>query len=196
MSGYELFEKALALLFPSESVPDSGIVMSTDGSVADGGRIEKSCYQKGGLRFLYRSYAETDLGEFGFPITQLSAALTGLVKLYITEVVGGVVNRLSLDACWAVCQREGDYAALHNHISPQDNGARRYSGMFYLRTPATINPKTFPDGCLHIVTPAEVLYYPPIPGSIVIWPAELVHGVHPFRGSGDRLGIAFDVVNM
>jgi hypothetical protein len=64
-----------------------------------------------------------------------------------------------------------------------------------LNTPPSINPQTFPNGCLHIVTSKNtVVYIPPVPGTITLWPSKLLHGIHPFRGEGDRTGIAFDFV--
>lgn len=194
LSDYEPYARAVERLVAGNSLPYSGIVLS-DSPYADGSKVEKSCYSKGGFKFLYRSYMETDIGDAEFPTRQLTSLLEKLAVLYLVDVVGSRGEKTYLDVCWAVCQRAGDYGTLHHHIAPGQDGGPRYSGMFYLRTPPSINPETFPDGCLHLVTPAEIVYVPPIPGSIVLWPSHLIHGIHPFKGEGDRLGIAFDFVS-
>lgn len=194
ISSFEIYAVGVESLFKDDHVPSSGIVISKNGEIADGGDIEKSCYAKGGFRFLFRSYAESDVDESLFPLAQMRSLLERLGRLYLADVVGSEMALVSLDVCWAVCQREGDYGTLHNHIPPDHDGSDRYSGMFYLRTPPSINPKTFPNGCLHIITSSEISYFPPIPGTVVLWPSTLIHGIHPFRGDGDRLGIAFDLV--
>ncbi|MEN3159557.1 putative 2OG-Fe(II) oxygenase [Alkalimonas sp. NCh-2] len=104
-----------------------------------------------------------------------------------------MITEARLDSCWGVCQREGDYGAMHNHTSPQTQQKDLYSGMLYLELPVSLTANTFPDGCLHLVTGERVVYIPPIKGCIALWPAEYMHGIHPFRGEGDRLGIAFNV---
>ena len=181
-------------LFQRDHVPDAGIVISSDDRVADGGRIEKNCYERGGFVFLVRpSGGEVD--DRAFPTGRLTALLERIGAMYVRDVVGLEDGHVTLASCWAVCQRDGDYGTLHNHVPPEGPGGDRYSGMLYLQIPATINPGTFPNGCLHIVTSeGGVVYIPPIPGSITFWPSELLHGIHPFRGSGDRLGIAFDMI--
>lgn len=194
-SGHERYAKAVESLFDGDYVAYSGIVLSNNQDVADGEGIEKSCYSKGGLKFLYRSYTHTNIDGPDFPISQLASMLENLAMMYLIDVVGARHEKSYLDACWAVCQREGDYGTLHNHVPPDERPGSRYSGMFYLQTPPTINPRTFPDGCLHLITPDGVVYVPPIPGSVTLWPSQLLHGIHPFKGSGDRLGIAFDIVS-
>ena len=195
---HEPLAAAVQRLFLDAAVPYSGIVLSLHDFTATkagptGDAVEKSCYQDGGYRFLYRSYAETANPGPGFPTDVVVRLLTDVMTSYLREVVDRP-GTAEVEACWAVCQRAGDYATLHNHVTPQQSAEDRYSGMLYLQTPETINPGTFPNGCIHIVTPNEVVYFPPVPGSIVIWPSHLLHGVHPFRGTGDRLGISFNAV--
>lgn len=186
--------KAVGGLYGASVVPYSGIVRSLDEALADGGQVEKSCYTQGGFLFLYRSYAPTEPPVRHFPTDQLIAVLEAVTAAYARDILGKRQADVHLDACWAVCQRAGDYGTLHNHTSPAQHDGELYSGMLYLQTPPSINPKTFPNGCLHILTRKEVLYIPPIPQSICLWPAHLVHGIHPFRGPGDRLGVAFNAV--
>jgi hypothetical protein len=195
---HEPFAAAVQQLFQGASVPYSGIVLSLHDFAATkagptGDTVEKSCYQDGGYRFLYRAYAETANPGPGFPTDAVVRLLTDVTTSYLREVVDRP-GSAEVEACWAVCQRAGDYATLHNHVTPAQSAEDRYSGMLYLQTPDSINPGTFPNGCIHIVTPNEVVYFPPVPGSILIWPSHLLHAVHPFRGTGDRLGISFNAV--
>ena len=160
-------------------------------TILKGDRIENSCYNKGGFVFLYKNYSDYKCDTF--PITKLLTTISKLAKLYLKEVDINHIN-IAVDSCWAVCQRDGDYGTLHNHTSPTNHDGKLFSGMIYLQIPAGISGKTFPDGCLHLLGSDSVLYIPPVLNSINIWPAEIVHGIHPFRGIGDRLGIAFNFI--
>jgi hypothetical protein len=193
VSSFEVFASSVESLFKEDRIPSSGIIISRNGQIADGDDVEKSCYARGGFKFLFKSYADDGVDESTFPLLPLKSLLERIGRLYLSDVIGSGSQAVSLDVCWAVCQRDGDYGTLHNHIPPDHDGSARYSGMFYLHTPPSINPKTFPNGCLHIITPSEIVYFPPIPGTVVLWPSHLIHGIHPFRGLGDRLGIAFDL---
>ena len=182
-------------MFSEGATPYSGIVISKSGGYLDGSNIEKNCYSLGGFKFLYRSYLEKDDIEDGSGnLANLKRLIEIVASNYVTDIIGESYYRVVLEKCWAVCQREGDYGTIHTHTAPGYVGNARYSGMLYLSSPAGISPETFPNGCLHIITGAEVVYFPPVPGSVVLWPAGLMHGIHPFRGPGDRLGIAFDVI--
>lgn len=186
---------AVRRLFERDHVPDAGIVISNDPRLASAGRIEKNCYNKGGFIFLVRPGGER-IGDDVFPIARLTAVLEGVGDMYMRDILGVRDTRASLASCWAVCQRDGDYGTLHNHIPPEGAGGARYSGMLYLQIPPAISPRTFPCGCLHLITSkGGAIYIPPIAGAVTIWPSQLLHGIHPFRGTGDRLGIAFDLIS-
>lgn len=191
--GFEDIADAVAGLFAKGDVGYSGVILSNDEAVTTGQTVEKNCYNKGGFRFLYKSYDENARVE-GFPTSRLVSVLNHICTGYLREVEDQGDAEAELDLAWAVCQREGDYGTMHNHVPPYGNPDGRYSGMFYLKTPACISPVSFPNGCLHIVVDNKAHFSPPIPGSIVIWPSWMMHGIHPFRGDGDRLGVAFDFI--
>jgi Putative 2OG-Fe(II) oxygenase len=192
LSDYQEFATAVKPLFKSGTVPYSGIIL-TDESNYEGEVIEKSSYKSGGLVFLYRAYRQPVSEIPDFPTDKLKSLIEAIGRSYLREV-DKKNTVVSLEACWAVCQRAGDYGTLHNHVPPNYTGKTRYSGIFYLLCPRSINPTTFPNGCIHIVAERAVLYFPPIPGTFIIWPSELLHGIHPFRGRGERHAIAFDFV--
>lgn len=192
VSDYDSFASAVRPLFGPGTVSYSGIILTKENNY-DGEVIEKSSYRSGGLVFLYRAYRKPECDFPDFPISQLKVVIEALASRYLQDVEGRSESA-SLEACWAVCQRAGDYGTLHNHVPPNYTHQSRYSGIFYLACPKSINPSTFPNGCIHIVVGQTVRYFPPIPGTFIFWPAELLHGIHPFRGPGDRRAIAFDFV--
>lgn len=191
IAGFEALAEHVSLLFKPDGADYSGVILSNNEAAAEGQSVEKNCYKRGGLRFLYKSYAPVENLE-SFPVDQLVRVLSTMGRSYLRQVLQDDDSDAVLAVAWAVCQRDGDYGTLHNHVPPGGDAAGRYSGMFYLRTPDCITPATFPNGCLHIILDNAALYYPPIPGSCVIWPSWMLHGIHPFRGQGDRLGVAFD----
>ena len=178
-------------IFQNDKVPYSGIIMSSNNELIQGENIENSCYNKGGFVFLYKNY--TTYYNKKFAVEELLSTIIKLGKLYLKEI-DLEYNEISIDSCWAVCQREGDYGTLHNHISPKKHNGKFFSGMIYLQIPESINGKTFPDGCLHLIGIDNIIYIPPVANTINIWPGEIIHGIHPFKGSGDRTGIAFNFI--
>lgn len=177
-------------------IEGSGIVVSRmDGSLG-GSNIERNCYKKGGFHFLYREYNDPKYKDIDAEnVSSLFGLISKLCTSYYRDACGkSEAIRFSPQRMWAVCQREGDYGTLHNHILFGEGHDVQLSGMLYLSCPEGISPDTFPNGCLYLIAEGnEVIYFPPIPGSFLLWPSNLLHGIHPFRGDGDRLGIAFDV---
>lgn len=175
-------------LFCRKMVGYSGVIDSLDNSIATGETIEDSCYAKGGFKYLYRG-ADNFLLE-DFPTSELISSLNAIARSYV-ETRGWSVETTEVDVAWAVCQRDGDFGTIHNH-QREGQDDTRFSAMLYLAAPPSINAGNFPSGCLHIIINDIVAYFPPIVNSVVAWPARALHGIHPFRGEGDRLGIAFD----
>jgi len=93
---------------------------------------------------------------------------------------------IEIDQCWAIDQRAGDYQILHAHIP------NLLSGILYLEVPECMQASTYPDGILTLIetNPFVVL---PAPGDMYIWPSYMLHTVYPFRGSGRRMAISFNV---
>jgi len=189
----DLAASVAGLFAGQDEIGYSGVIVSNDESCAVGVDVESSCYAKGGFVFLFKSY-DPDVETPAVPRDTLSTILSRLGQSYLRHVAGESEAEAQLDVAWAVCQRSGDYGTMHNHVPPGGSAEDRYSGMLYLRTPACITPASFPNGCLHIVVDNKAHYFPPIPGTVVIWPSWMMHGIHPFRGLGDRIGIAFDFV--
>ena len=107
---------------------------------------------------------------------------------------------IELEAFWINYQEEGEYNPMHNH------GQATLSGVIHIREPEYMYPKDRKhevDGKLTIVNHSPILtgldYYSlsikPRPRGMYIWPAPLLHSVYPFRGKGQRVSMAYNVVH-
>jgi uncharacterized protein (TIGR02466 family) len=107
-------------------------------------------------------------------------------------------NKYALSA-WANVSRQGDYNVPHVHPST-------WSAVYYVSVP----PEPGPDpraGGLELVDPRPATamvgmpgqffatrhLIKPQPGLMVLFPASIMHMVHPFRGPGERISIACDL---
>ena len=106
--------------------------------------------------------------------------------------------RYALSA-WANVSREGDYNVPHVHMStwsavyyvsvPSDRGKDPRSGALELMDPRPMTAMVDMPGRFfatrHLIKPE--------PGLLVLFPASIMHLVHPFRGAGERISIACDL---
>jgi uncharacterized protein (TIGR02466 family) len=94
---------------------------------------------------------------------------------------------------WANVSRAGDYNKVHNHP-----GAL-WSGVIYVALGAR-DKAPAGNGCIEFVDPrpgnqfAHKIVVDPKPGQILIFPAWLYHYVNPFRGTGERISVAFNAL--
>ena len=104
--------------------------------------------------------------------------------------------QLQLVDVWLNVQRAGDYNPTHTH-------GGTFSGVVFLEVPPQITAERF-DGQLCFYGPEDwhiqsvrsgmAHYVGPVPGDFYVFPAWQPHSVAPFRGEGDRLSLAFNVV--
>ena len=104
--------------------------------------------------------------------------------------------QLQMVDLWLNCQRAGDYNPTHTH-------GGSFSGVIFLKAPPQINGQCF-DGQLCFHGPEDwhlqsfrtgmAHYVLPVPGDFYVFPAWQPHSVAPFRGDGERLSIAFNVL--
>lgn len=174
--------------------PYSGVVLCDEGEIFDGEHVEKACYGSGGYKFLLREHQWLGGETEDETLRTLVPIIMNAAGDYARVVLNRASSKVDIEALWVVCQREGDFATIHSHLMPGEIKQDKYSGMFYLCTPSQIRPDNFPSGCLHFVVDGVVVYCPPIEGSLVLWPSGFLHGVHPFRGPGDRVGVSFNVI--
>jgi uncharacterized protein (TIGR02466 family) len=133
------------------------------------------------------------------------AILRDRIRRHASDLVALTTNgssarfALAIDA-WANVSRDGHYNGVHDH--PMSH----WSGVYYVAsgTPAAGNPH---NGMLELLDPRSgVNMLPlhgsvfdarclisPIPGLMVFFPSWLKHLVHPFRGTGERISISWNV---
>lgn len=106
---------------------------------------------------------------------------------------------MSLSA-WANVARGGAYNSVHNHTPAL------FSGVYYVSVgdPAPENRR---DGLIEFVDPRpgphggplpthafhRPLVLDPVPGMMLVFPAWLLHFVHPYNGTAPRVSIAFNL---
>lgn len=102
-------------------------------------------------------------------------------------------------SAWANVSRAGDYNVPHVHMST-------WSAVYYVSVPQ-INDTDPRAGALELLDPRSataMMSMPgrffatrhlikPEPGLMVLFPASIMHLVHPFRSSGERISIACDL---
>ena len=101
---------------------------------------------------------------------------------------------------WANVNRPGDYNMIHLHPGNQ------WSVVYYVAT-GTPHPDTPMNGRIELRDPRPAASYArmpgftcgqpmlikPQPGMMLVFPAWIEHGVHPFQGEGHRISIAINV---
>ncbi len=108
--------------------------------------------------------------------------------------------RIDLEAFWINYQEEGEYNPIHNH------GQASMSGALHIKEPEydrSENRKNSKDGVTSIINHSPIMHsldnysidIKPTPRGMYIWPAPLLHLVNPFRGKGQRISMAYNVVH-
>lgn len=102
---------------------------------------------------------------------------------------------------WANLCRDGDYNKIHNHpdctwsgvyyvtLGNRTSDAPPQSGMIEFLDPRMGATDISPNGA----NAFPKLVIDPQPGLMVIFPCWLYHYVNPFRGTGERLSLAFNI---
>jgi uncharacterized protein (TIGR02466 family) len=109
-------------------------------------------------------------------------------------------TRFRLD-CWANVNRAGDYNVVHSHPNSL------WSGVYYVSSGEPDNTISY-AGCIELLDPREATSFIQTqkttldqrclinnkPGSMLMFPSWLKHMVHPHRGKGARISIAFNAM--
>jgi uncharacterized protein (TIGR02466 family) len=109
-----------------------------------------------------------------------------------------IPKKTKIVSAWVNCQFENEYNPIHFHPNCT------ISSTLYLKLPKQkprmIENKKDIDGNIYFVDnkahPDPIFYYKPEVGDILTWPSELLHGVYPFQGEGERRSIAFNNINI
>lgn len=119
------------------------------------------------------------------------------VRRYLEEVFGKESSSLApWPVGWSNLLRAGDWQGPHMH--PTDKNL--ISGVYYVRIPEA---KPEPEGCIEFINPhlqsvhhgfSTTRRLHPAEGKLILFPPYYVHYVHPFKGEGERVIIAFDIL--
>ena len=148
----------------------------------DGNIIQKNSYANGGLDFIFKKSSNTTITERKILILKTEE----IIERYFFKYMNTEVS-YEIESMWLIQQKEGDYAAIHNHL-PND-----YSGILYLECPEGVNSTTYPNGIMNIIDENQIHSMPPIPGTIYFWPSSFLHLVYPFKGFGCKKAISFNL---
>lgn len=152
-------------------------------------------------------HSRDDLLDWPYPEIR---ALRGWIGAAIQEMTqfarpdigaAGPVN-IDLDGgAWANVLRDGGYHKIHNHPDCD------WSGVYYVSTGALAPDGPPENGMIEFLDPRmgatspgpkgpeamPKLRVPTAAGLMVVFPSWLYHYVNPFRGTGERISVAFNV---
>ena len=121
------------------------------------------------------------------------------IKDYYLNTINIKVKKIKIERSWIVSQYAGDFNPPHLHRG-------NISGVGYLKIPSSIRRNeekdlagliSFFDGRVSLPRNSPPLVkhretFKPAVGDFYIFPAFLMHDVHPFRGEGERRCFSFN----
>jgi hypothetical protein len=117
-----------------------------------------------------------------------------LFALEATESVDDLTDaRPWISESWIQFYKNGDDKVLHNHerYGPP-YPSHRWSGAYYLHNGDPDD--TMPYSGMFSFRVRHVNYYiRPLPGLLIMWPADVLHQVHPFYGARERVVVNFNI---
>ena len=106
----------------------------------------------------------------------------------------GSINPL-ITKNWIQVYKNGDFKALHNHeryFPPVYKSM--WSGAFYLNDGNPDLTKKY-SGLFSFKYRGQNIYIKPKKGLMIMWQSDLLHEVHPFYGTEDRVVLNWNIVN-
>jgi hypothetical protein len=139
---------------------------------------------------------------FGMSVTPLANYIEEICQEYLDTVKqsAGIAEDLPvkpmLVSAWTIKQSSGDYQALHSHEA-------HISGNIYIEIPTLETGSANTDCCIEfrlptVRNPARFVFtdtwrFIPEKGKMIVFPSYLAHTVYPWKGSGNRTILAWDV---
>ena len=141
--------------------------------------------------------------QFSIPRKILKLGLENQIKKAIKDYYLNTINikvkKIKIERSWIVSQYAGDFNPPHLHRG-------NISGVGYLKIPSSIKRNeekdlagliSFFDGRVSLPRNSPPLVkhretFKPVVGDFYIFPAFLMHDVHPFRGEGERRCFSFN----
>ena len=129
----------------------------------------------------------------------LENQIKNAIKDYYLNTINIKVKKIKIERSWIVSQYAGDFNPPHLHRG-------NISGVGYLKIPSSIRRNeekdlagliSFFDGRVSLPRNSPPLVkhretFKPVVGDFYIFPAFLMHDVHPFRGEGERRCFSFN----
>ena len=146
--------------------------------------------------------SQTDFLDSTEPcVVTLRGHLVSLIKSVLASPVDGDLSRVEGElglSGWANVNRAGDFNRVHDHAGSH------WSGVYYVDI-GRPDPAWDLSGAIEFLDPRPSADMPipgyragpppimtPLPGEFILFPSWLQHYVMPFRGSGERISIAFN----
>jgi hypothetical protein len=102
-------------------------------------------------------------------------------------------SRARITESWIQFYRAGDNKVLHNHERYGPPYPRRpWAGAYYLDD-GDPHPDMPYAGVLSFQVRGLNYFFRPRPGLLLMWPADVLHQVHPFYGSRERVVVNFNI---
>lgn len=137
-----------------------------------------------------------DIQHWGIPEADLIHARA---IEYLARATSKNTSEIKLTNCWASISRKHEYLSPHSHTDSM-------ASIVYCLQPGDKEDKHFLDGRLAFVDPripyccpaeagvaTEELAPEMIEGAMVMFPAELLHFVHPYTGDTPRITLAWNL---
>ena len=113
--------------------------------------------------------------------------------LHALSITEGRANEPWISESWIQFYKQGDYKVLHNHERygpPYPHN--RWAGAYYIDD-GDPDPTMPYSGTLSFRVRQVNYYIRPFPGLLVMWPADILHEVHPFYGARERVVVNFNI---
>ena len=149
-------------------------------------------------------HSDDDL--FSWPVPQITTlrdwaieSVREATSMLCGEALQNLKAHVELEG-WANISRDGNYNKIHNHSE------WTWSGVYYVST-GQPDPAVRESGLIEFIDPrmgvdsvklpgnpyGGQMHIAPVPGLMLVFPSWLQHWVHPFRGTGERISLAFNV---
>ena len=132
-------------------------------------------------------------------VNGLGEFVVDMTKLYLEHTLGKLPNVSEVElSVWTVSQYAGDFNPIHTHSS-------NVSGVTFLKMPPDFDEEYAREdhhptiGCLELLGAMPNRYsehsyvIKPVVGDVYMFPSWLTHQVYPFRSTGERRSMAFNV---
>jgi len=127
------------------------------------------------------------------PVRRLRELVVDRYRFALSTAFGFECADPYITESWLQIYKAGDYKVLHNHLrydSPQISHA--WAGAYYVDDGGPDSTMPY-SGVFSFRIRESNYFFRPRAGLLLMWPADELHEVHPFYGSGERVVINFNI---